>query len=153
MKDIFIDNNVAKDFATPVEDNYKKLIKWILTYNKNENDAYLVVSTKLINEYYSSSQNCLKSTAISNIVVKLTREGRINSFKNKDIKDFMKKEFQKKITKKLLSNTEDRWHIPIVLLSERKIALTIDGNFKHDLENFPKYNVIVSDCPSKIDYE
>jgi len=153
MKDIFIDNNIAKDFATPINPYYKPLIKWLFDYNKNENDAFLVMSKKLMNEYVASAQNCMKSTSIVVIVSKLTREGRINPFSNSDIKEFMSSEYKPKVLRKLRSNFKDRYHIPIVLLSERKIALTKDVNFSFDLENFPKYNVIVEDCPSKVDYK
>jgi hypothetical protein len=153
MKDIFIDNNIAKDFATPINPNYKELIKWLINCNNNDNDAYLVLSKKLMNEYVASSQRCIKSTAITTIISQLTREGRINSFSNKDIKDFISSFYKAKVVKKLLSNQKDRLHIPIVLLSERQIALTIDANFSTDLINFPKSNVTVSDCPSKINYK
>jgi hypothetical protein len=153
MKDIFIDNNIAKDFATPITPAYKKLIEWVLAYNQNTDDAHLVLSQKLMKEYIASSQNCLKSTAIAIIVTKLTKEGRINSFTNKQIDNFISTYYKPKILKKLLSNHEDRLHIPIVLLSNRKLALTKDANFTTDLLNFPKHTVIVSDCPSKIDYK
>ncbi|WP_179333159.1 hypothetical protein [Winogradskyella costae] len=153
MKDIFIDNNIAKDFATPINPDYKELIRWLITYNNNEDDAYLVLSQKLMNEYIASSQSCFKSTAITLIVDKLTKEGRINSFENKEIKAFISTFYKAKVLKKLLSNHKDRFHIPIVVLSNRQIALTIDANFAHDLVNFPKSNVTVSDCPSKINYK
>jgi len=42
----------------------------------------------------------------------LTREGRRNSFSNKEIKAFQRKHFSKKIEKKFLSNKKDqnqRW--------------------------------------------
>jgi len=153
MKDIFIDNNIAKDFATPVNLNLKELIKWLITYNDDEDDAYLVLSKKLMNEYVASSQNCLKSTGITTIIFKLTREGRINSFTNQEIKGFIASYFKPKTVKKLRCNQKDRLHIPIVLLSNRNIAITKDVDFAHDLVNFPKYKATVTDCPSKINYK
>ena len=153
MKDIFIDNNVAKDFATPINPNYKDLIRWLITYNDDDDDAYLVLSKKLMNEYVASSQSCFKSTAITTIISKLTREGRINSFENKEIKTFISTFYKAKVVKRLRSNQKDRFHIPIVVLSNRQIAITIDANFAYDLVNFPKSNITVSDCPSKINYK
>ena len=48
---------------------------------------------------------------------------------------------------------EKRNHIPIVLLSERKYALTKDKNFTYDLENFPGFKVLVSSHPENIPYD
>jgi hypothetical protein len=52
-KDIFIDNNItSRYFSTPTDEEYKKLIDWLGTYNEDEkNDAYLVVSPYLIMSY------------------------------------------------------------------------------------------------------
>jgi hypothetical protein len=152
MKDIFIDNNIAKDFSTPINPNYKDLIKWVLTFNDTDNDAYLVLSKKLLTEYVASAQNCIKSTSMPIIIDKLTKEGMINSFTNDEMKAFISKTFKAKIVKKLRSNNKDRFHIPIVLLSNRKIVITKDINFTSDLVNFPKYTVQVSSCPSLINY-
>ncbi len=69
-KDIFIDNNIAKNFANPADAEYKKLIKWLLKYDKStdkkEENAYLVISQKIRNEYLEGS-NSAKSN--SNIIV------------------------------------------------------------------------------------
>ena len=58
-KDIFIDNNIAMNFANPSDAEYKKLLCWLYVYNHDPNkDAYLVVSIKLIEEYIGTSGNC-----------------------------------------------------------------------------------------------
>ncbi|MDY6785065.1 MAG: hypothetical protein SW833_21400 [Cyanobacteriota bacterium] len=72
-KDIFIDNNIAKNFANPLDPEYKKLIKWLLT----QNDAYLVVSVKLLQEYKSTCANATSPTSIPLIIDRLTRDGRL----------------------------------------------------------------------------
>lgn len=86
MKDIFIDNNIAKNFVTPIDDEYKNLIKWILEYDTNKvsinpeekaNYAHLVVNQKILVEYMRSSYNCHKSTAIPVLISILTRQGRV----------------------------------------------------------------------------
>ena len=55
-KDLFIDNNIAKNFSNPLDPEYKKLIKWLIEFNSNpkkhDDNAHLVVSQKLIAEYY-----------------------------------------------------------------------------------------------------
>ena len=45
MKDIFIDNNVAKHFSPPITPSYKTFISWLYK------EGALVVSQKLLNEY------------------------------------------------------------------------------------------------------
>jgi hypothetical protein len=71
---------------------------------------------------------------------------------NDKIKEFQKIHFTKKIVKNLRSNIEDRYHIPVVLLSERKFALSIDENFIYDLLNFSGFKVCVEKRPEKLSY-
>ena len=153
MKDIFIDNCVAVKFSNPVDDSYKELIKWLMEYNQNENDAYLAVSQYLLNEYYASFQNCVKTTSIPIIIDKLQREGRLNKISKKEISNFQKKYFTKTVKKNLRSNEKDQKHIPVVFLSKRKLALTTDINFTYDLKNFNGFSCSVEDNPAKLDYK
>lgn len=97
MKDIFIDNNIAKNFANPADQNYKELIQWLLDYNEDEdNDAYLVASNKLLKEYLSSSYNCSRPTSIPVIISTLTIQGRLLKVNNQELKEFMTTNFTKK---------------------------------------------------------
>lgn len=47
-KDIFIDNNITKNFANPLDPEYKKLIKWLMAFDEQDKakNAYLVISNK-----------------------------------------------------------------------------------------------------------
>lgn len=153
-KDIFIDNNIASNFTNPMDKEYKKLIKWLMLYNEKEDtDAYLVVSNALLGEYNRSSMGNFSGTNIAVIVDKLTREGRLDKITNEQIKDFESEYFTKKMQKNLTCNTEDRKLIPVVLLSVRKFAITLDEKFKKDLDKFPQFNATVAKRPEKIDYE
>ncbi len=49
-KDIFIDNNVAKNFASAKDVEYLKLIFWLLQYSKDEIDKYFVKIPQKIRE-------------------------------------------------------------------------------------------------------
>jgi hypothetical protein len=71
---------------------------------------------------------------------------------NQDIKDFQKEKYSKWVVKNLRSNKKDWDHIPIVLLSARKYALTIDDNFIFDLINFPGYAVTAVKRPELLNY-
>lgn len=53
-KDIFIDNNITKNFCNPLDPEYKKLIKWLMAFDEQDKakNAYLVISNKLLAEYY-----------------------------------------------------------------------------------------------------
>ncbi len=154
MKDLFIDNNVASRFTNPLDPEYKKLIVWLLTYDpkKPENNAYLVLSKKLIGEYSSSTQGANTSTCIPVIINKLIKEGRRNFISNERIKEFQAKHFTKKVQKHLRSNNKDREYIPLVLLSERKFAITIDDNFVYDLTHFPGFTVKAEKRPELLPY-
>lgn len=154
-KDIFIDNNVASKFSNPQDKEYVKLTQWLLKYSTNDNEnknAYLVVSQKLLREYYASAQGAKSDNSIPMIIGRLQAESRLIVISNQQIKDFQKKYFTKVVEKRLMSNHEDREHIPVVLLSDRKYALSYDKNFKADLEGFAGFTVRVEKRPEDLPY-
>lgn len=156
--DIFIDNNIASKFANPADPEYKELIKWLMDNHDiaegaDDDRAYLVVSNKLLEEYLRSSREAFGATAIPMIINKLTKENRLVKITNQQIKNFKSQYFTKAVEKKLKSNSEDRDHIPTVLLSNRKYALTYDANFTYDLEHFGGFTVIVKSRPEEIPYK
>lgn len=153
-KDIFIDNNIAKNFANPLDPEYKKLILWLIKYipENPDKNAVLVVSNKLLVEYCRTSGNSFSATSIPAIINKLTREGRLQKISNQGIKEFQQKYFSKAIRRKLKSNQEDQEHIPVVLMSDRKYALTLDDKFTQDLLGFPGFTVTVGKKPTEIPY-
>jgi len=132
----------------------KKLIAWIMEYEEgSHNNAMLVVSDKLLREYIASYQGAYGATSIPTIIGKLTREGRLTKITNADIKGFQNIYITKTVERNLRSNQEDRNYIPVVLLSERKFALTNDRNFTFDLEHFPGFRVLVSSSPENLPYD
>jgi hypothetical protein len=154
-KDIFIDNNIAKNFSNPIDPEYKKLIKWLIEFNSDSknNNAHLVVSQKLLAEYYRTMGHAASGNNIAVIINLLTQQGRLNRISNDQIKEFKQSQFTKKVERKLISNKEDREHIPVVLLSDRKYALTLDEKFTTDLVNFPSFTALVGKKPSDIPYD
>lgn len=156
-RDIFIDDNIASNFANPADSNYKKLIAWLndnhdIADGQEDDRAYLVVSNKLLAEYCRSFRDSFLTNAMPMIVDRLTKEGRLVKISNDAIKAFQRSEFVPRIVRRMQSNAEDREHIPVVLLSERKYALTNDGDFTHDLRLFHRYNVTVSNRPEELPY-
>lgn len=140
-KDIFVDSNVAKDFTNPPDENYKKFMAWL------KDEGTLVLNNLLEGEYGRSNQN------LAVLIHFLTIKGRILRIKNKELKAFR---FPKKIEKKLQSNSEDREHLKTILLSHRKIALTIDNAFRNDVNNYPRYDGKKAEAvarPERIDYK
>jgi len=153
-KDIFIDNNIACRFSNPMDPEMKKLIYWIQKYVAgSEDNAILVVSQKLLNEYFASCKGAYGKTSIPIILDQLTREGRICKISNSEIKEFKAKYFTKKVENHLMSNQEDRNHIPVALLSERKYVLTRDDKFTYDLLHFPGFKVLVCERPQDLPYD
>ena len=154
-KDIFIDNNIAKNFSNPLDVEYQKLIRWLMFYdpiNKNKN-AFLAVSNKLLIEYYSSSGYSQSNTSIVVLISQLKKENRLNKITNEEIKNFKRLHYKKKIVKNLTCNQKDREHIPVVLLSDRKYALSLDNKFINDLSKFPGFTVKVAKKPSLLPYK
>jgi predicted nucleic acid-binding protein len=154
-KDIFIDNNIASQyFSNPTKEEYKDLVEWLLTRNRNEeNDAYLVVSPYLLREYHESNRNANSRTNIIKIIEELTKQERLVLFSKKHIEGFQQKYFSNKVLKKLLSNAQDRNHIPVVLMSDRKMALSEDNNFIHDLNQIKEFTAIIAKRPEELAYK
>jgi uncharacterized membrane protein len=156
-KDIFIDNNIASRFKNPADPEYIKLRDWLVLYreikeNEEDTNAHLVVSNKLLNEYSRSNQNIKDGQNIILIIGRLQRQGRLIKIGNQAIKDFQKEHFTKKTLKQFSCNQEDREHIPVVLLSDRKYALSIDDAFVNDLLNFPKFQAFACKRPEEMPY-
>jgi hypothetical protein len=154
-KDIFIDNNIAKNFTNPMDVEYKKLVQWLMRYNpqKLPGNAYLMVSNKLLGEYSRTAFHGFTATSIPVIIDKLTREGRLIKVTNTKIKEFQRDYFTKKIVKNLRSNKEDHDHISVVLLSHRKYALSLDDDFIYDLVHFPGFKARVEKRPERLPYD
>ncbi len=152
-KDIFIDTNIAKNFTNPIDPEYKKLIKWLMQSETGDNKAYLVVSKKLLAEYGRTMRHAASGSNIAVIINLLTRQGRLNEISNEQIRDFQQEHFTNKVKRKLMSNSEDREHIPVVLLSDRKYALTFDEKLTADLQKIPSFTATVGKKTSDIPYD
>ena len=157
-KDIFIDNNVASKFSNPQDKEYIKLTQWLLKFDASDignkdNYAHLVVSKKLLVEYLRSAQNAESDTSIPIIISKMQMDGRLTIITNEQIKQFKAIHFSKTVEKKLRCNHEDREHIPVVLLSERKYALSYDDHFLYDIINFPGFTVTTAKRPENLPYD
>lgn len=156
-KDIFIDTNIAKNFANPMDPAYKALVDWLKSCPHKSEDAFhhnphLVVSNKLLAEYARSSEHARGATSIIALINLLTQEGRLHKINKAECEAFKAKHFTKTIENKLASNHEDRELLPVVLLSHRKYALTLDNNFTQDLLNFPGHTVRVAKRPNELPY-
>lgn len=154
-KDIFIDNTVAKNFSNPLDPTYKRLVAWLLRYNPviGVDNAHLVLSQKLMEEYISTAAYSRSDTNIVVIIDKLTREGRRVWISNQQIKDFRQRYFKKHVERNLRCNAKDRNHIPAVLLSHRKYALSIDHSFVHDINHFPGFVAQAATRPEDLPYD
>ena len=156
LKDIFIDNGIAKNFSNPLDPSYKRLVTWLMKYDRNKakgDNAHLVWSNKLLREYYATAANARSNTNIVAIVAKLTGEGRFIKISNKQIKEFKRKHFKKHLVIRFRCNTGDRDHIPTILLSDRKYALIRDHDFIHDIINFPGFLARAAARPEDLPYE
>lgn len=156
LKDIFIDNSVIPKFSNPLDSEYKKLFEWLLKYDekRKNNNAYLAVSKKLLGEYDRSLRNAHSSS--HNFVVIIAhykRNDRFNSIDNESIKTFKRKYFKKKIVRRLVCDRDDRNHIPVVMLSDRKYALSLDANFRRDINNFPGFSARATERPQDLPYD
>lgn len=145
-KDLFVDNNVAKNFKNPADPEYRKLMNWLFT------EGHLVLTHKLNMEYLASNQGNFGQSIIT-IINKLTIDGRLVKISTEEMKAFT---FPKSLDKKCLKLNKDYWHLKAILLSNRKAAIIIDKAFRDAVNNHPKHNGIQACAvarPEDIDYE
>ena len=143
MKDIFVDENIAKNFANPLSDEYKTFVDWL------RSEGSLVVSNKLITEYGRACQHSKSNTNIFAIIDIQTRDGRLNKKSNIELNAFKVK---KHVLNSFRSNKKDHNHIKLVMISFRKYAISIDKDLRYDINNFPGINAKAVTKPSLIDY-
>lgn len=144
MDDIFIDNRASHNFKNPMTPEYREFYNWLLT------KGVLLLSHKIINEYNRSNNGCSKDSNILSIITDLHAKSRTKMIKNNQIEDFKNK--HKRHFRNCRCNNADRFHIPVIMLSDRKLALIIDIDFCHDVNNFPGYNATAKDNPSNLNY-
>ncbi|MGM9510973.1 hypothetical protein ACS5NO_24780 [Larkinella sp. GY13] len=144
--DIFIDNNVAKNFKNPLDPHYKKLVEWLFE------KGHLVLSQKLLKEYLSSNRGNWGQSILT-IISRLTKDERLVFISNEQMENLR---FTKVTERRLTCNAEDRWHLKTILLSHRKIAVIIDVALRNDVNNHANHEGIKPQAvsrPEEIDYE
>jgi len=143
MKDILVDNTVAKNFCNPLDPHYKTFIQWIFE------DGVLVVTQSLLSEYASTSAASPSDTNIAVLVNRLTQDGRLKHFTKEELTAFR---FSSRISKKLRSNRRDHDNIKAVMLSARKYTVSHDKNFRQDVNSYPGYSARAEKRPQDIPY-
>jgi uncharacterized membrane protein len=95
---------------------------------------------------------CFSKVIILGIIGILTQQGRLNKISNEQLNNYS---FPKHIENKLLSNKKDRDHLKTILLSYRKLAITLDDKFRRDISNYPKVDKIkptAGSSPDEVNY-
>ena len=142
--DLFIDSNISGHIAKPPDDHYRDLIRWLFA------EGCLVICRSLRREYCDAVRGSgLGRMTLPVIVGQLTRAGRLKRYSKKDLKRFLIKE---RVAKRLLSNRADHDYIKIVMMSDRKLALTEDKKLRRDINDFPKYRARGYRHPADFNY-
>jgi hypothetical protein len=140
-KDILVDNTAAKNFANPLDSQYKALIAWLFE------TGTLVVTQRLLSDYYSTSAAATSNTSIPALVNRLLSDGRLKQFTRRQLRAFR---FPRSVA--LRSNWNDHDNVKAVMLSERKLALSHDANFRYDVNHFPGCKAMARGRPQDLPY-
>jgi len=161
-KDIFIDADVANKFASTKDEHLLELINWLL---ESKNQSFLMMSDYLRNDCFKGNNHCSKEFSICTIYFQLQKDDRLNVKTKKEIKLFQQKFFNKKVWDKLKCTTNkkgdksnDPEHIALILLSDRRIALTEDENLLNGILDFPMKGIggikaTVAKKPQELNYK
>ena len=103
----------------------------------------------LIKEYHAAVQGSTAQNTLVAIVNKLQRDGRLRRFSKKELQAFP---LPKSVRRRLRSNRADHELIKVVMLSDRKLALSKDRRLAQDINDFPGFDARCEDAPSKIPY-
>lgn len=126
MRDILIDVNAAKNFCNPLDPEYKALLKWL------KSEGALVVTKALLVRYVASTGASCSLTNVVAIVAFLQAAGRLNQVSKTQLRAF---QFPRSFEPG--SNREDHDLIKAVMLSYRRLALTLDHKFHDDVNACP----------------
>jgi len=143
MKDLLVDNTVAKNFCNPLDPEYKLLVKWLFE------EGVLVVTQRLLVEYIATAGTSGSNTSMPAVIDYLTRVGRLARFGKRELADFR---IPPRVARRLRSNPEDHDSVKAVMLSVRKFALSHDDAFRHDVNNFPGFAAVAAIRPCDIPY-
>ena len=143
MKDILVDNTVAKNFCNPLDQNYKEFIRWLF------HTGVLVVTQRLLVEYHATSATSASNTSMPAIIAQLMLRGRLTKIGKADLSAFR---FPKHVEKSLRSNRMDHDSLKAVLLSVRRYALSHDDGFCHDVNSYPGYGARAERRPQDLPY-
>lgn len=156
LKDIFIDNDtLVHNFTVSASNDYKKLMEWLKQYDEDspEDNAYLIISNKFQAEYGRSFAHAGPDNTVVAIIDQLTREERLKKKDNREIRIFMQEHFKNRVVRNLRSNRQDWDHIAVVMLSNRRYALTADNNLCYDINHFQGFDALAACDPQHIPYD
>lgn len=128
MKDLLVDNTVAKNFCNSLDPHYKAFIQWLLLHGVS------VITQRLIVEYVASCGGSPSNTSIPTIIDHLQRAGRLTHFNSRQLNALR---FPRRVARLLRSNRNDHGSIKAVMLSHRKYALSRDERFCYDVNYYP----------------
>lgn len=134
MKDIVIDATAIRLFGVAKDIEFIKFFSWL------QNDGVLTVSSYLIKDY-----NGFRSHYIAALLSHLINSGRFNKIPTKTIKSFKDHHYRYRCN--------DRFHVRLVMLSDRRLALSNDDNFIYDVNNFPGMRSTAARRPSQLPYQ
>ena len=134
MKDIVIDATAIRLFGVTKDIEFIKFFSWL------QNDGVLTVSSYLIKDYSGCG-----SHYIAALLSHLINNGRLNKIATNTIKFFNDRHYRYR--------SNDRLHVRLVMLSDRRLALSHDDNFIHDINNFPGMRATAARRPSQLPYQ
>ncbi len=143
MKDILVDNTVAKNFCNRLDPHYRAFIQWLIR------EGVLVVTQRLLAEYVATAGNSPANTSMPVLIDQLTRQGRLNHIGKVELTAFR---ISSHVRRVLRSNRKDHDNIKAVMLSHRKFALSHDAAFCHDVNNFPGFTARAERKPQDLPY-
>lgn len=141
--DLFIDSNVSGHFAKLVRADYQALAQWLY------DEGCLVVCQSLIGEYVTAIRGSSAPRTLVAITDRLQRDGRLRQVSKEELHAFL---IRKPVRRRLRSNRADHDFIKVVLLSDRKLALSEDRKLAHDINDFPGFDAHCGSSPSEIAY-
>lgn len=143
MRDIVIDNCIAKNFCNPITGDLRTFVTWLRDHGT------LAVTQRLLVEYYSSTGSATSATNICALIEHLKLEKRFVRFSKTQLEEV---DIPQHYENRMRCNFHDRSLVRAVALTVRRIAISDDDNFRYDVNNLPGYNAVAVRGPAEIDY-
>ncbi len=135
-RDIVVDTNVIRLYGTALDPAFRQFFTWLFRR------GVLAYSQKLLGEY-----GRLRSNEVAALINHLMTGRRLQKYDRQVIENINDRHFRYR------SNHADRWHVRLVMCTNRRLCLSQDQRLVSDVNRFPRFKSKAAVHPNQLKYQ